>query len=75
MGITWALFELGCHPDIQSKCYEEQVKIFGASDKMPSYQEIMNMEYLKKVIQETLRLHPSVPVISRQFEINLQLSK
>lgn len=75
MGITWTMLELGCHPDIQQKCYEEQVEIFGSSDRMPTYQDVMGMNYLKRVLQESLRLHPSVPIISRKFEVDIQLSK
>lgn len=71
--LTWAFFELGHHHDAQEKCYEEMQKIFGDSDRDPTYQDLMEMSYLKRVLQETLRLYPSVPVISRKFNIDVQL--
>lgn len=71
--LTWSLFELGHHPEVQEHVYEELQKIFGDSDRPPTYQDLMDMTYLKRVVQEALRLYPSVPVISRRFETDMHL--
>ncbi|KAL0269893.1 UNVERIFIED_CONTAM: hypothetical protein PYX00_007475 [Menopon gallinae] len=71
--LTWAFFELGHRHDIQDKVYEEMRRIFGDSDRSPTYQDLMEMSYLKRVLQETLRIYPSVPVISRKFDSDIQL--
>ncbi|EEB17116.1 cytochrome P450, putative [Pediculus humanus corporis] len=72
--LTWTLFELGHHPEVQERCYSELIEIFGDSNELPSYNDLMKMNYLKRVIQETLRLYPSVPVISRKFKVDMQLN-
>ncbi|KAL0265509.1 UNVERIFIED_CONTAM: hypothetical protein PYX00_011036 [Menopon gallinae] len=71
--VVFALFELGHHPDIQERVYNEMREIFGDSDRMPTYQDLMQMSYLKRVIQEILRLYPSVPVISRKFDVDFRI--
>lgn len=73
--LIWTFFELGHHSEIQEQCFEELQKIFEDSNRFPSYHDLMQMTYLKRVIQETLRLYPSVPVISRKFNVDIQLSE
>ncbi|KAK6639165.1 hypothetical protein RUM43_007435 [Polyplax serrata] len=73
--LNWTLFELGHHLEIQERCFQEMERIFGDSDRCPTYHDLMEMSYLKRVIQEALRLYPSVPVISRKFDVDLQLKE
>lgn len=49
--------------------------IFKGSNRDPTYKDLMKMEYLKRVLQESLRLYPSVPVISRKSAVDIKLSK
>eukprot|EP01065_Artemidia_motanka_P009504 TRINITY_DN1486_c0_g1_i1.p1 TRINITY_DN1486_c0_g1~~TRINITY_DN1486_c0_g1_i1.p1 ORF type:complete len:493 (+),score=205.72 TRINITY_DN1486_c0_g1_i1:102-1580(+) len=49
---TWMIWELSRHPDVRKRC-EDEVKATTA---------VTDMEYLQAVFQETLRLHPSVPL-------------
>ncbi|PSN35347.1 Cytochrome P450 4c21 [Blattella germanica] len=58
-GMCWALFELGHHPEIQEKAYEELEEIFQGSDRVPTISDLNNMNYLERVIKEVLRLHPT----------------
>ncbi|KIK17283.1 hypothetical protein PISMIDRAFT_685401, partial [Pisolithus microcarpus 441] len=60
--MTWGLLELAWHPNIQNKLREELLS-FGE----PSYDELTNdFPYLDAVVQEVLRLHPSVPELTRE---------
>ncbi|KAI6011274.1 hypothetical protein PISMIDRAFT_19306 [Pisolithus microcarpus 441] len=53
--MTWALFELARHPDIQTKLHEELLS-FGE----PSYDQLTTgFPYLDAVVQETLRFWPA----------------
>ncbi|XP_023951634.2 cytochrome P450 4d2 [Bicyclus anynana] len=65
-GISFTLYCLAIHPEIQDKILEEQRRILGESlDKDPSYVDLKEMRYLELVIKESLRLYPSVPLIER----------
>uniref|UniRef100_R4FQF2 Putative p450 enzyme n=1 Tax=Rhodnius prolixus TaxID=13249 RepID=R4FQF2_RHOPR len=71
--LTFALYLLGLHPEIQEKTFEEQYNIFGDSDRAATRPDLNEMHYLEMVIKETLRLYPSVPYISRSIAEDLIL--
>ncbi|KAI6169881.1 cytochrome P450 [Pisolithus thermaeus] len=63
MTMTWALLELARHPNIQTKLREELLSFGGE----PSYDQLTNdLPYLDAIVQEVLRLHPSLPEILRE---------
>ncbi|KAI6122408.1 cytochrome P450 [Pisolithus croceorrhizus] len=63
VAMTWALLELAQHPNIQTKLREELSSV----GREPSYDQLTNdLPYLDAVVQETLRLHPSVPELLRE---------
>ncbi|XP_012228846.1 cytochrome P450 4g15 [Linepithema humile] len=66
-GSSFALCVLGCHPDIQARVHEELDSIFGDSDRQCTFHDTLEMKYLERVILETLRLFPPVPVIARKL--------
>ncbi|XP_023239646.1 cytochrome P450 4c3-like [Centruroides sculpturatus] len=67
MGISWSLYLLGLHSDIQEKVYQELQEIFGEDmDKSITTDELKRMKYLECIIKETLRLYPPVSVILRK---------
>nr|QGP73853.1 cytochrome P450 monooxygenase CYP4E21 [Liriomyza trifolii] len=68
-GISFAVFLLSRHPEIQRKVYEEQKQIMG--DRMlesATFQEVNEMKYLDLVIKEAQRLYPSVPMVARRAD-------
>lgn len=56
--LTYALYMLSQHPEVQDKVVEE-LEAFGSSGNVD------DLVYLNAVIQETLRLYPSAPSTSR----------
>ncbi|KAF4459705.1 n-alkane-inducible cytochrome P450 [Fusarium albosuccineum] len=65
--LSWALYELGRHPEAVVKLRAEILDTLG-SERTPTYDDLKNMTYLKAVLNETLRLYPAVP-----FNVRLAL--
>jgi hypothetical protein len=65
--LSWALYELSRHPHAVKKLRAEILSTIGR-DAYPTYEHLKNMPYLKAVLNETLRLYPSVP-----FNVRLAL--
>ncbi|KAI7815579.1 cytochrome p450 [Rhyzopertha dominica] len=72
-GSSFVLCVLAAHPDIQEKVVEELKEIFGDSDRLCTFADTLQMKYLERVIMETLRLYPPVPLIARKLNQDLKL--
>lgn len=59
--LSWVFYELAAKPTVVSKLREEIIDSIGV-DAMPSLGDLKKMKYLHNVVNETLRLHPPVPV-------------
>ncbi|CAO1377861.1 unnamed protein product [Diamesa serratosioi] len=73
-GSSFVLCMLGVHQDIQEKVMQEQRQIFGGSDRDPTFADTIDMKYLERVILETLRLYPPVPIIARKVYEDVKLN-
>jgi len=60
--LEWAVSELMKHPTIMKKAQEEVRRVVGYKSKVEE-NDINQMRYLKCVVKETMRLHPSVPLL------------
>ncbi|XP_019870625.2 cytochrome P450 4C1 [Aethina tumida] len=65
MSICFTLMLIANHKEIQDKIYEEIFSIFGDSDRKITFTDLQDLKYLERCIKESLRLYPSVPMISR----------
>lgn len=61
----WALAELINHPNIMEKAREEIDSVVGKT-RLVEETDIDNLPYLQAIMKETLRLHPTGPMIVRQ---------
>lgn len=65
--LTFILFLLASHEDVQQKVYEEIQGICAANDYQPlELSHYNSMAYTDRVIKECLRLYPPVSFISRE---------
>ncbi|XP_018394809.1 PREDICTED: cytochrome P450 4V2-like [Cyphomyrmex costatus] len=73
VAITWTLFLLGNNLEQQTKVHEELEEVFGDSEAPARVKELSQLKYLDRVIKETLRIFPSVPVISRELTEDIKI--
>ncbi|XP_069680223.1 cytochrome P450 4C1-like isoform X2 [Periplaneta americana] len=71
--VSYCLFLLGLHPDIQDRVYQELRNIFQDSDRSPTPKDLQDMKYLQMVIKETLRFFQIAPVIARYVPQDFEL--
>ena len=75
-GVTFAVYLLSRHLDVQQKVYEEQRKVMeGNMKRDATFQELAEMKYLDLVLKEAQRLYPSVPMISRMADKDYNISE
>ncbi|KAK9123630.1 hypothetical protein Sjap_013232 [Stephania japonica] len=65
--IEWAMSELIRNPKIMKKAQEDVRRVVREKGKLKLDEEdIQEMDYLKCVIKEALRLHPPAPILERE---------
>lgn len=72
-GSSFTLCMLGVHQHIQDKVMEELNSIFGDSNRACTFADTLEMKYLERVILESLRMYPPVPIIARELEEDVQI--
>nr|CAH7769825.1 unnamed protein product [Callosobruchus chinensis] len=72
---SFALCLLGIHQDIQDRVYTELKEIFQDDMNRPiTFSDTLQMKYLERVIMESLRLYPPVPIIARKVNEDVKLA-
>ncbi|MDX2170677.1 MAG: cytochrome P450 [Deltaproteobacteria bacterium] len=62
--LAWACLLLAQHPEIESELRTEVASVLG--DRVPTLADLPRLGLARRIIDETLRLYPPVPVISRE---------
>ncbi|XP_062376870.1 cholesterol 24-hydroxylase-like isoform X2 [Sardina pilchardus] len=62
--LSFAIMELGRHPEILNRLKEEVDEVIGMKQEI-RYEDLGNLTYLTQVLKETLRLYPTAPGTSR----------
>lgn len=61
--LSWALYLLAFDPEVQDKARQEVRDVIG--DGLLSIEHVERLTYVRQVIDETLRLYPPAPIVSR----------
>jgi cytochrome P450 len=62
--LAWAWYLLDLCPRAGARLYEELDRVLG--DRPPGYDDLAALPYTRAVFEETMRLYPPVPLLSRQ---------
>ncbi|GBP16707.1 Cytochrome P450 4c3 [Eumeta japonica] len=71
--IAYTLVLLGIHQDAQEKIYKEQEEIFGDSLRGAGKEDIQKMQFMERVLKESMRLYTVVPIIARHVDKDIHL--
>lgn len=69
--IAFALYFLAQHPEVADAAREEVAQI--VEGEMPVFEEVARMRYLRRVVDETLRLWPAAPGYFRKVRADTTL--
>ncbi|KAJ3656971.1 hypothetical protein Zmor_016008 [Zophobas morio] len=70
--INTILTFLGIYSDIQERVYQELVSVLPNMENSPTQEELNRLDYLERVIKETLRIVPTVPFILRYADEDIK---
>ncbi|GBP52040.1 Cytochrome P450 4C1 [Eumeta japonica] len=73
LALGFTLMLLAKYPDVQDRVYRELCDLFGKSNRQLEKQDLPKLLYTERVIKESLRLFPPVPVITRKIEKQITL--
>lgn len=62
--LTWAWYLLSRAKWVEKALHEEIGRVCG--DRVPTIDDVPQLEWCKAIIEETLRLYPPVPILARQ---------
>jgi cytochrome P450 len=59
--LTWVWYMLAAHPAVEEKLWAELHQVLGG--RIPAAEDLPRLEYLRQVIEETMRLYPPLPMM------------
>lgn len=62
--LTWAFYLLASHPEAEAKVRAELAGVVG--DRLPAFDDVPRLAYLRRVFDETLRLYPPAWITNRE---------
>lgn len=71
--VSWALWCLATHPQIQERVYQELIQHFGDSDSEFCTKKLKDLKYFEQCVKETLRIYPPTAAILRKLNNEIQM--
>jgi cytochrome P450 len=62
--LTWTWYLLSQHPLHEARLHAELDEVLG--DRLPTHDDLPNLVYTRRVIEESMRLYPPAPFMSRE---------
>ncbi|MGR8933683.1 MAG: cytochrome P450 [Gammaproteobacteria bacterium] len=62
--LAWAWYLISQRPDVEVRLHEEIDRVL--EGRSPAYEDVSRLVYTRAIVDETLRLYPPLPVLSRQ---------
>ncbi len=62
--LAWTWYLISQSPDVEKKLHDELDRVLDG--RTPEMEDIDNLEYTRAILDETMRLYPPVPILSRQ---------
>lgn len=63
--LSFALHYLSRHPDVAERARAEVERVWGDTDR-PGYDQVAKLRYVRRVLDESLRLWPTAPAFARE---------
>ena len=63
LALSWALYLLSTHPDLQERAAAEAASVLG--DRAATAEDLDDMPYVRQVLDEAMRLYPPVAMLAR----------
>ena len=70
--LSFALYYLATHPDVLARARAEVDEVWGGEE--PQFEQIPKLRYVRRVLDESLRLWPTVPVYAREATVDTTLA-
>lgn len=67
--LSFALYYLARNPHVLARAQSEVDKVWGENPD-PSYEEVAKLRYVRRVLDEALRLWPTAPAFARQAQVD-----
>ena len=64
--LTWTLYLLSLHPDIEAKLDQELHTVLGDSRIIPTIYDVPKLAYTERILTESMRLYPPAWALGRQ---------
>ncbi len=62
--LAWTWYLISQAPEVEKKLHDELETVLGG--RTPEYADVENLKYTRAILDETMRLYPPVPILSRQ---------
>ncbi|MGW3354508.1 cytochrome P450 [Streptomyces bungoensis] len=63
--LSFALYYLARHPEVAARARAEVDRVWGGAER-PGYEQVAKLRYVRRVLDESLRLWPTAPAFARE---------